>query len=235
MIPSPDLNIFSKASSIVLRAFFRDLSRAWSARELVQEGVSLGQASMTLQTLERMGLIQRDFKGRNSRSKIPPQKIGNFRSEILKRWTEFYQFSRNKRIFLHDPKRDFPARFRAFMKKAARPEPYALTAFTGAGLLRPYVLNQPATLFVGVTPRALLDFAHEIQDRLGILRLAEGGNICLAIPYYGEAVFKEVRTIKGFPVVSNLQLYLDLAGNPSGKEQIEELEKHFKSKGLRFV
>ncbi|OGR88456.1 MAG: hypothetical protein A3A86_08365 [Elusimicrobia bacterium RIFCSPLOWO2_01_FULL_60_11] len=235
MIPSPDCNLFSKASSIVLRAFFRDLDKPWSARELVQEGVSLGQASITLQTLERMGYIQRDFKGRNSCSKIPPQKIEKFRSEILKKWTEFYQFSRNKRIFLHDPKRDFLARFKAFMKKAARPVPYALTAFTGAGLLRPYVLNQPASLFVGVAPRGLLDFAQGIQDRLGILRLAEGGNICLAVPYYGETVFKDARTIKGFPVVSNLQLYLDLAGHPSGKEQIDELEKHFKAKGESFV
>ena len=236
MLQSETCNVFSKTSSIVLRAMFQDPAKKWTANQIVREGISFGQANHALYSLEKMGLLRRVSKGRGSYSQVWPDRVKEFKAELLKLWTQFYNFERNKRIFLHDSKEDFLARFRKLMEnhksEAVR---YAFTSFSGAARISAYVLNQPTTLYVDVPKGDLASFAGRIQDKLGLLRLMNGGNVCLASPYYGDAAFYGSRILKGDSVVSNLQLYLDLHSHPAGREQIEHLQSFYKKRGEEFV
>ena len=120
---------------------------------------------MTLRSLEKLGYLRRIYKGRSSFSQIWPNKIASFKSEILKQWTQTYQFDRNKRILLYDPKGDFLPRFHKFMKANEKTE-YALTLFTGASQISPYVLNQTLTLYVNISKRILMDFVNTFKNSI---------------------------------------------------------------------
>jgi hypothetical protein len=68
---------------------------------------------------------------------------------------------------------------------------------------------------------------------LGLLKLARGGNTCLAIPYYHKSVFTELQTLDNYPVISNLQLYLDLMGfKPHGPEEAGHLAAQWNQAGM---
>ena len=63
-----------------------------------------------------------------------------------------------------------------------------------------------------------------LRLELDLKELKKGGNICLTKPYYKNSVFFGVQIIRGYPVVSNLQLYLDLYHFPQrGREHAEYL------------
>ncbi len=54
--------------------------------------------------------------------------------------------------------------------------------------------------------------------------LDKGANLILMHPYYPNSAFYDSRVIDGLPVVSDIQLYLDLYGYPvRGREQAEHL------------
>lgn len=50
----------------------------------------------------------------------------------------------------------------------------------------------------------------QLSASIPIQRLAKGGNLHLVTPYYKKSVFDRMQRIQKWPVVSNLQLYLDL-------------------------
>ena len=77
--------------------------------------------------------------------------------------------------------------------------------------------------------------SRRLQEHLSLLKLAEGGNVWIAAPYYRTSVFQDSRTIEGHPVVSDLQIFLDLAGLPAGQDEIRHLKETFKKRGERFV
>jgi len=59
-----------------------------------------------------------------------------------------------------------------------------------------------------------------------------GGNFHIIRPYYKNSVFFSRQKIKGFAVVSNLQLYLDLYHfHPRGREHAEYLKKLLEENG----
>jgi hypothetical protein len=67
---------------------------------------------------------------------------------------------------------------------------------------------------------------------LDLKELRNGGNVHLIYPYYKRSVFHGARKIKGYNVVSNLQLYLDLFHFPArGREHADYLLKILKEKG----
>jgi hypothetical protein len=75
-----------------------------------------------------------------------------------------------------------------------------------------------------------------MELQTGLLKLVQGGNICFAMPFYRSSIFRDSKKIKGYRVVSNLQLYLDLMGfPPSGPEEADHLISSLKRKGETFV
>ena len=70
---------------------------------------------------------------------------------------------------------------------------------------------------------------------MNLKELKAGGNVYLIKPYYKKSIFLYKQKIKGYPVVSNLQLYLDLYHFPQrGREHADYLLKVIKEKGVEL-
>ena len=57
-----------------------------------------------------------------------------------------------------------------------------------------------------------------MADRLGLKRVSSGANVTLLEPY-DEGVFYGANTVEGAPVVSPIQLYLDLTQTKARGEE----------------
>lgn len=78
----------------------------------------------------------------------------------------------------------------------------AFTAFSGAARLAPAVRYHRATAYVA-------NDLDAIAERLALKRVSSGANLTLIEPY-DDGVFFETRELAGAPVVSPIQIYLDL-------------------------
>ena len=69
------------------------------------------------------------------------------------------------------------------------------------------------------------------KNKLKLTETDQGSNLVFMLPYYKYSVFYDCQEIESVPVVSDIQLYLDLYKYPvRGREQAEYLfEKKFKS------
>ncbi|MEW6516735.1 MAG: type IV toxin-antitoxin system AbiEi family antitoxin [candidate division FCPU426 bacterium] len=214
-------NIFSDCSSLILRALFREPQRHWRIPELARLGVSFGMASIVLNRAESLGYVERVRTGPGSYSRLAD------REHLLEDWTRHYSFERNWHAYYYYPRKDFLPRLREVLER--RNLRYALTLFSASRLISPYVKDDRHFVYLDITPQQAKAVFRELEADLGLMRLVRGGNICLAIPFYHHSVFKTLRHAKGYPVVSNLQLYLDLMGfAPSGPEEAKHLLSHWK-------
>lgn len=112
-------------------------------------------------------------------------------------------------------------------------KPYALTLHTGANLVTSFVITDHIYLYFNPEfwEKAILD----LRQRLDLKELVRGGNIHIIRPHYKKSVFYNVQTIKGYKVVSYLQLYLDLYNfQPRGQEHAEQLKNILEEKGKDF-
>lgn len=222
------LNIYSDASSLVLRALLREPERKWKAKELVREGASLGLVSEVLSKAEALGYVERAVKGRDSYTRL-------IRKEALVNdWLANYRFERSQHSYFFYPGKDFTADCGRFLKQ--KKTGYALTLFSASRLVSPFVKDNRHFIYLDVERRDFTAFLDKAADALGLLKLAHGGNVCFASPYYLCSLFKEIVYRKGVPAVSNLQLYLDLMTfPPSGPEEARHLIPYFRKEGARFV
>ena len=81
-------------------------------------------------------------------------------------------------------------------------KPIAFTAFSGAARLAPAVRYQRATVYVA-------DDVATIAEILALKPVSSGANVTLIEPY-DDGVFFGTRELAGTPVVSPIQIYLDL-------------------------
>lgn len=229
IVTSPGLqNIFGDKSSIVLRALLREPNRHWTTRELAGEGVSLGLVSLVLVDLESSGFVVRRTSGRFSYSVLTqPEKL-------LKAWTQSYRFQRNPQANFYSPDPELLPKLRDhFVLKGIR---YALTTFSGANLVAPYVVNNDITSYVDVTDDKAEQFFCDLQTHFPLVPPKAGANVHLVLPIYKSSVFRDSRTVGGYQVVSNLQLYLDLINHPlGGEEQAEWLVDQLKERANPLI
>jgi hypothetical protein len=224
----PLQNLFSDRSSLVLRALLREPQRKWTIPELAQEGVSFGQVSASLDKAEALGYIQHIRAGRESYSQLIQGE------ELLKDWAHFYSFFRNAHAFYFYAGAHFLEACHFYLEKHG--VPYALTLFSASRLLDPYVKEEGDFLYLGLEPGQTEAFLRDMELEFNFKELKQGGNVCLALPYYKSSVFRDTRKVDGFPVVSDLQLYLDLMGwEPGGPEQAEHFLMELRKKTLPFT
>ena len=97
---------------------------------------------------------------------------------------------------------------------------HAFTQWLGAFLRRPYTLPVVTTVYVSEFPDE-----EVLKEKLLARRVDGGGRLRLVRPK-DEGVFDHVRTIRDLPVVSDVQLYLDLLrAGLRGDDAAEELRK----------
>lgn len=221
-------NIFSNRASLVLRALLREPQKPWVIPALCQEGLSSGLASGVLNRAEALGYLHRVRKGRESCSRLVRKEL------LLKDWRQAYRFDRNPRATYFYPGDDF---LKAVTRRLAQDRvEYALTLFSASRLISPYVKDDRHFIYLNKRGGALWKYLHQLEREQCIYQLAHGGNVCFLSPVYHSSVFRDAQRVKGYRIVSNLQLYLDLMTfPPSGPEEAQHLEAFFKKRGGAFV
>jgi hypothetical protein len=197
------LNPFSKRASLVLRTLLEQAERSWGVRELSAEtGLSVGHTSDIARSLVDRGYV----------AAVEDQLVLHDPVAALRDWIEVYNWRKNPRESFLVPfeyEELVPRLGRALDEESV---PYALTLLAGAALVAPHV--QHAQLHLYIAEAAITRGLRAVTERLYGEPALTGGNVHLLLPYYREATFVGQRRENGLPVVSTVQLFLDLAGYP---------------------
>ncbi len=214
-------NIFADKASLVPRKMFKDPERRWVVRDFTGPGgVSLGMSQEVLEAMAKKGYIERIKKGRDSYI------ILTNKEQLISDWLKEYHFNLNTIDTYYSSDKNILNKFRKVLKE----DQYALTLHTGANLITSFVMTEDIFIYMNLKnwEKDILD----IRQKLELKELVRGGNIHLIHPFYKNSLFFNTQKIKGYTVVSNLQLYLDLYNfQPRGREQAEHLRNLLEEKG----
>ncbi|MFH1594129.1 MAG: hypothetical protein ABID09_05495 [Candidatus Omnitrophota bacterium] len=217
-------NIFSDKATIMPRKMLKDPKREWVVRDFTGTGgVSLGMAQNVLEAMKEKGYVERVKKGPDSHTILTNKDM------LVTDWLKKYRFELNTIDSYYSPDKEILNKIKYFLKE----EQYALTLHTGANLVTSFVKTDDIYLYLklGNWDKEILD----LRQRLQLKELVRGGNFHIVRPHYKVSVFLGRQKIKGFSVVSNLQLYLDLYNfQPRGREHAEYLKKLLEEKGKYF-
>lgn len=208
----PPVRVFSDKASLVLRAMLDDPRRRWGVRELAEKvGVDAGFTSRVLRRIQAEGFAHSE--GRNTGVHLVRPK------ELLDSWSDSYSWRRNRVRGYYLFARGSDEILSSFRSRVPAQLHYAFSLQAGASLVAPMAAFGEVHAYV-----ADVVVADEVARRLGLEPADQGANIFLMSPYYKRSVFWGLRDIQGLPVVSDIQLYLDLLKYPlRGEEQAEYL------------
>lgn len=214
----PLRNLFSDGSSLILRALLREPNRHWTVTDLAQEGVTAMMASKVLSKAESLGYVRRHRAGRNSYSRLTDG------SRLLRDWRSSYRFDDNKQVeFFYGGGELEDALRKACHEFGIH---YAWTLFSASRLIAPYVRESRDCVYLDIETPDAQRVLDRIRVRLALTPMNQGGNLTIALPFYRRSVFRNVRMIENRPVVSPLQLYLDLYGHSApGRQEAEFLAR----------
>ncbi len=106
------------------------------------------------------------------------------------------------------------------VKRGDKKHFYALTRMSGASLIAPYVRYQFVDFYVRQT-----DDISYWKDYLKLIDVETSGNMNIIVPQ-DPKILAQTQKVKGWSVVNNIQLYLDLYKYPArGREQAEHLRE----------
>lgn len=214
-------NIFADKASLVLRKMLKDPERRWVVRDFTGSGgISLGMSQEVLKAMEKKGYIERVKKGPDSYTILVNK------DNLISDWLNKYHFNLNKIDTYYSANKNILNKFRKVLKE----NQYALTLHAGANLITSFVKTED--IFIYINSKDWKKDVLDIRQKLDLKELVRGGNIHLIHPFYKNSVFFNTQKIKGYTVVSNLQLYLDLYNfQPRGREQAEHLKNILEEKG----
>jgi hypothetical protein len=212
---------FADRSSLILRIMLEpgDPQRVWGVRELATAaGVGTATASDMLKALTERRLVEIKRRGRAVEVRLGDP------SALIDAWTNAYDWRLNRGIAVHAPIGDlakFLRRLPGLMPPRYR---WALTLQAGASLVAPHATWDRVHIYVDL-PRSERSHATQalsnIADHAG-WQPGNDGRLMLMAPYYATSAWYGLRTAHDLPVVSDLQLILDLWHYPlRGREQAE--------------
>jgi len=197
------INPFFKRASLVLRALLEDPRRAWGVRELAAEiAVSAGHVSEIARALADRGY---------ARAPGGKWQLGD-PVAALRDWAGRYDWRRNQVLSYAVPFEPGEVVPKVAAVLGGAGVHFAFTLLAGADLVAPNVQHGQTHLYVEESK--LEDAAALLRDRMYAEPVASGGTLHLLRPYYGRAAFYGEREAGGLPVVSNVQLFLDLLRFP---------------------
>lgn len=218
-------SVFNDKASLVLRKMLENPTKSWVAKDFIEDAnIGYAWAARVLSQLRNKGYLKGVARGRNASSTLRNAE------ELIQAWTQYYIFERNRSFVYYSPDENSLPKIKRFFNEAKYKEAYALTLHSGANLITNHVRQENVYLYLD--PNRFEEISLELRKALDLKELKEGGNIYLIQPYYKNSVFFGVQTIKGYRVVSNLQLYLDLYHSPQrGREHAEYLLRTLKEEG----
>lgn len=214
-------NIFADKASIILRKMLSDPEKKWVTRDFTgDDGVSLGMAQGALEAMEKKGYIERVKRGPDSYALLTNK------DNLISDWVAEYQFELNKVDIYYSPDKNILSKIKDYLKDRL----YALTLHSGANLMTSFVATDQVYLYFH--PEDWNKDILELRQQLDLKELVRGGNVHIIRPHYRISAFYGAQTIKGYKVVSNLQLYLDLYNfKPRGREHAQHLKEYLQEKG----
>lgn len=208
---------FADRSSLVVRTLLEPTDyqeRTWAVRELAAvAGVSPATVTRIVRELEYYQVVHVQRVGRESKIRLADARA------LFALWTGAYDWRKNQSVAVQAPIGD-PLRFLRRSKAAFGAHRWALTLQCGASLVAPHATWERIHAYVDVKSfDTLLEIAAEQGWALG-----EQGRLVLMKPFYRDSVWHGVREIQSLPVVSDLQLAIDLWHYPlRGREQAEHI------------
>ncbi len=214
-------NVFADKATFILRKMLAHPGKKWVIRDFTgDDGVSLGMAQGVLETMWRRGYIERIKRGPDSYALLTNK------DNLISDWLTAYRFEFNEFETYYSPDKNILYR----MKKYLKDKQYALTLHSGANLITSFVITDQ--IYVYMRSENWEKDILELRQQFDLKELVKGGNVHLIQPHYKNSVFYGIQLIRGYTVVSNLQLYLDLYNfKPRGREHVEHLKKVLEEKG----
>ncbi len=190
-------SLYSPKAERVLRVLLTAGKRTWRMQELADESqVSLGQVANVKKLLADREWIKTEADGLRLRS------FDDAVLPMLTEWAQNYRADRSAagEYYSLDP---IPQTEAALVSASRRLKTrLAFSGFSGAGRLAPAVRYQRITAY------AVGGFSA-LADSVRLKPVSSGANVTLIEPY-DEGVFYGTKEFEGAPVVSPVQLYLDL-------------------------
>lgn len=217
--------IFSDKATIVIRAMLSQPERKWVVRDFEKEfNVGRSRAAAVLSILHKKGFVGGIRSGRLAHSVLLNKKA------LLDEWLKFYSFEFNKIYLYYSSYGNILPRLKNYFDARRLVNGYALTLHAGANFITNYVNIQ--TVYCYLKSEDFNEVSLDLRQALNLKELKKGGNFYLIRPYYKDSVFFNIKKIKGYNVVSYLQLYLDLYNFPQrGREHAKYLLKILKEEG----
>ncbi len=202
-----------KASRVARALLATSTRRRWSTQELAAEaGVDASTISRTIRELRRRQLVRDESPGQGRRSRIwVPEP-----EALLQDWARSYSWTDNRQLRVAAPIGD-PRRFMSRMRELLTGERWALSLQAGASLIAPHA--EFDVIHVYIETPSLATYALEKA-----WEATPSGKLCLLGAYYARSVWDGSQVVDGQPVVSTVQLIVDLWHYPvRGREQAEHL------------
>jgi hypothetical protein len=202
--PGRASSLFAPVSSRLVRALLTEPERRWKLQELAEATrMSLGQAHKVKQSLLDQEFIRADRK-RRLFLQDP--------SGLLDAWRESYRYEQNDVLQLFSLEK--PPAIEESVKQYCENKRirYALTLFSGASKLAPFVRYNVVSFYV-------IGDKEELLQDLRFKPVDSGANVLILSPY-DEGVFYGLRKSQSYNVVNPIQLYVDLYNyGGRGREQ----------------
>jgi len=192
---SPQKSLFTPKASRLLRVLLQGPFRAYKVEELaVAAGVSMGQVSKVRKLLLDQELAGDEKDG--IRIERPHQ--------ILTDWILADDFSKRVETREYSSLEQDHDKIARTLDVGLANVKHAFTQWTAAHLRQPYVPPQVTSVYVDSFPDD-----EELKKILNVRRVNRGGRLRLYKPA-DEGVFIGKQNVNGLPLVSDLQIFLDL-------------------------
>jgi hypothetical protein len=188
--------------------------REWTLSALAREaGVSISGTSYAIHDLQERGVAEVGRVGREKRVRLVS------RISLVEEWVREYHWRDNLSMGVLAPVGS-PGRFLKRLPESLGGLRWAVTLHAGGALFARHAPVEELHIYLDANTDAdLLAAARQAGWELG-----ERGSLYLVSPHYGRSLWQGLRQVGGVPVVSMLQLILDLWNHPiRGREQAERL------------
>lgn len=186
-------SLYSPKAERVLRVLLENPGVKWKTEPLAGEAkVSMGQVHNVKELLSDREWVTTSKEGF---SLVEPVKL-------LEEWAENHSFRRNQvnEFFTLKPLNEIESDIAETCGRIG--SAYALTAFSGAVRMAPFVRYQRAFAYV-------TGDIEDLASRLQLRQVSSGANVTLLTPY-DEGVFYGSKEMNGIRVACSVQVFLDL-------------------------